>query len=122
MGEQSGANISWSVASPVLTIKTLIYTFNTLNFRHDKEGVTVHFNLHMDPSKGDATANDVTDVLTTEILTSNSTETESTSSILGDIVIDVQSVNIQGNSSVLILLTELITILSYASLNFTAKN
>ena len=61
--------------------------------------MTVHFNVRMAPSKGDASTNDVADILTTEVLsTTNSTSDEptDTNSILGDIVIDVQSINIQG--------------------------
>ncbi len=63
------------------------------------EGLTVHFNIHMDPAKGEATSNELIDVLTTEVTSSNgnATETDSpTTSVLGDLVIDVQSINIQG--------------------------
>ena len=78
--------------------------------------MTVHFNVHMDPSKGDASTNDVADILTTEVLsTTNSTSDEptDTNSILGDIVIDVQSINIQGEqkfSSLSIILYDIVII------------
>ena len=68
------------------------------NFSLGDEGLTVHFNLHMDPSKGDISSNQLVDVLSTEMTSPNSTEeaeTETTS-ILGDLSIDVQSIKIQG--------------------------
>jgi hypothetical protein len=63
-------------------------------------GLTVHFNIHMDPSKFEATPADVADVLTAEVAAGNATDAASASnSILGDIVIDTQSIDIQGKAS-----------------------
>ena len=52
----------------------------------------------MDPSKGDISSNELVDLLSAEMTSPNSTEgaeTETTS-ILGDLSIDLQSINIQG--------------------------
>ena len=59
----------------------------------DETGLTVHFNLHMDPSKGDISESNIIDVLTEEILSSNVT-----GSVLGDLVIDLDSLDIQERS------------------------
>ena len=66
-----------------------------LDFRLDKEpGLTVHFNVHMDPSKFDVQPEDIIDVLSQEIL-NNTTE-----SVLGDLVVDLDSLDIQGSTIV----------------------
>jgi hypothetical protein len=71
-----------------------------LIFSLGDDGLTVHFNIHMDLAKGETTSNELIDVLTTEVTSSNGnateTETPTTTSVLGDLVIDVQSINIQG--------------------------
>ena len=73
-------------------------SFVNFFFRLGDEGLTVHFNLHMDPSKGDISSNELVELLSAEMTSPNSTEgaeTETTS-ILGDLSIDLQSINIQG--------------------------
>ena len=86
--------LSLSIESALKNVKTTKNIFSL-----GDEGLTVHFNIHIDPSKGETSSVDLVDVLTTEISADNSTETETASNpILGDLVIDVQSINIQGTS------------------------
>lgn len=58
----------------------------------DEGGLAVNFNLHMDPAKGETSATEITEILTQEILSSNIT-----GSVLGDLTIDPESLEIQGN-------------------------
>ena len=46
----------------------------------------------MDPAKGETSATEITEILTQEILSSNIT-----GSVLGDLTIDPESLEIQGN-------------------------
>ena len=54
----------------------------------------MNFNLHMDPAKGETSATEITEILTQEILSSNIT-----GSVLGDLTIDPESLEIQGNAN-----------------------
>ena len=61
--------------------------------------MTVHFNIHMDPAKGATSAGDIADVLKQEILSSNVT-----GSVLGDLVVDIDTLEIQGENGRSVLL------------------
>ena len=55
--------------------------------------MTVHFNVHMDPSKEKTEAEELSEVIKREIATaSNDTD----NSVLGELVIDAESLEIQG--------------------------
>lgn len=59
---------------------------------HGAHGLTIHFNVHMDPAKGETEADELLGVIKHEIdVAANTTE-----SILGDLVIDRDSLEIQG--------------------------
>lgn len=63
-----------------------------LTFRLGEDGLTVHFNVHMDPSKGEPKSDELLTVIKHEIqMAANSTQ-----SILGELVIDDESLEIQG--------------------------
>jgi hypothetical protein len=67
---------------------------STNGYRHGDEGVTVHFNIHMDPSKGPAQSEDLVGVIRSEIQSAQN----ATESVLGGLVIDEESVEIQGEA------------------------
>ena len=58
----------------------------------------VHFNIHMDPTKGKVDQTEILDIIQNEINIKDlpSYEGEETSSIFGDIVIDDNSIQVQG--------------------------
>ena len=56
----------------------------------------------MDPSKGDISSDEVVQVLSKEVTSSNSTEGPETETVLGDLSIDIQSINIQGNFTLIL--------------------
>ena len=57
--------------------------------------MTIHFNVHMDPTKGTITSADLREVIGQEIqLAANSTD-----SVLGELGIDAESLDIQGKKS-----------------------
>ena len=59
---------------------------------HGAHGLTIHFNVHMDPARGETEADELLGVIRHEIdVAANTTE-----SILGDLVIDGDSLEIQG--------------------------
>lgn len=60
--------------------------------------MTIHFNVHMDPSKGPIRSEDIKAILRQEIVTaSNSTTAQD--SVLGDLAIDEESLEVQGKNS-----------------------
>ena len=67
----------------------------------EEPGLTVHFNVHMDPSvrtfegSPGVTSQAITDVLTREIAAA-SNETTSGNSVLGDLIIDLDSLEVHG--------------------------
>ena len=54
--------------------------------------MTVHFNVHMDPAKGETVPEDLSDVILGEILYAQN----NTDAVLSDVVIDEDSLDIQG--------------------------
>ena len=54
--------------------------------------MTVHFNVHMDPAKGETVPDDLADVILGEILYAQN----NTDAVLSDVVIDEESLDIQG--------------------------
>ena len=54
--------------------------------------MTVHFNVHMDPAKGGTMPEELTDVILGEILYAQN----NTDAVLSDVVIDEESLDIQG--------------------------
>ncbi len=69
----------------------LLCTFSSGN-----ASLKVHFNIHVDPAKGDSNSNDIVEVITNEINATNTTEDDH-KSILENLIVDVDSINIQGN-------------------------
>ena len=62
--------------------------------RHGEDGMTVHFNVHMDPAKGETMPEELTDVILGEILYAQN----NTDAVLSDVVIDEESLDIQGKT------------------------
>ena len=56
--------------------------------------MTVHFNVHMDPAKGETMPEELTDVILGEILYAQN----NTDAVLSDVVIDEESLDIQGKT------------------------
>ena len=54
--------------------------------------MTVHFNVHMDPTKGETMPDDLADVILGEILYAQN----NTDAVLSEVVIDEESLDIQG--------------------------
>ena len=65
--------------------------------RHGEAGMTVHFNVHMDPAKGETMPEDLADVILGEILYAQN----NTDAVLSDVVIDEESLDIQGKDPML---------------------
>ena len=63
--------------------------------RHGEDGMTVHFNVHMDPAKGETMPEELTDVILGEILYAQN----NTDAVLSDVVIDEESIDIQGKKT-----------------------
>lgn len=72
--------------------------FKTNNFSYifseGNSSLKVHFNIHVDPAKGDSNSNDIVEVITNEINASNTTEDHK--SILENLIVDIDSINIHG--------------------------
>ncbi len=94
---------SHSQATPLLACDNIFIKPNSpliridyICFSHGDEGLTVHFNLHLDPAKGATSSEEVTDMIRDEIgAAANATETDS---ILGDIVIDADTLQVHGET------------------------
>ena len=56
--------------------------------------MTVHFNVHLDPAKGETVPGELADVILGEILYAQN----NTDAVLSDIVIDEDSLDIQGKT------------------------
>ena len=75
---------------------------------HGEAGVTVHFNVHMDPAKGKTKPEEIYEVILSEILLAADNSTDSAaannlvdkSTVLSDIVIDEQSLEVEGKCKV----------------------
>ncbi len=65
-------------------------------FRLQDEGVKVHFNVHFDPAQGRVASSDIFSIIQQENQLAANT-TYGGSPILGDLVINSDSIDIQGN-------------------------
>ncbi len=68
----------------------------TCCFRLEDENVKVHFNVHFDPAQGRVATRDIAEIIGEEITLAANT-TIGGSPILGDLVINADSIEIQGN-------------------------
>ena len=57
--------------------------------------MTVHFNVHMDPAKGETVPDELADVILGEIIYAQN----NTDAVLSDVVIDEESLDIQGKKT-----------------------